>query len=94
MPDSVGEAVESEDHADAEEPGHLISGILGFQQDCIEELLKYDGLCVIGQGLGLPTVVAALLAVHHQTKDSGGAVVMVGAGSHCQELAENGCHRR
>lgn len=70
---------EAEEQPEAEELSCLMNGLLAFQQDCIEELLKKDGLTVIGQGLGLCTIVAALLAVHHQTTDSGGAIVMVGA---------------
>lgn len=73
--------VEVDAQAEDEEPGHLIAGLLSFQQDCVEELLRNDGLTVIGQGLGLSTVVAALLAVHHATTDSGGAIVMVGEAS-------------
>lgn len=80
MADGVQDG-EVDAQSEDEGPGHLIAGLLSFQQDCIEELLKNDGLTVIGQGLGLSTVVAALLAVHHETTDSGGAIVMVGEAS-------------
>jgi DNA excision repair protein ERCC-4 len=59
----------------------LQKGLLTFQQDATEELLKHDGLSVFGQGLGMCTVAAALLAVHHhscQGAGSGGAVIMIG----------------
>lgn len=55
--------------------------LLTFQQDATEELLQQDGLSVIAQGLGMCTVAAALLAVHHytcQAGTSGGAVILIG----------------
>eukprot|EP00892_Ulva_mutabilis_P008481 jgi/Ulvmu1/6004/UM026_0130.1 len=79
MADGVDGAVEADEAGELDLPGPLDAGLLTFQQDCIEELLKNDGLSVLGQGLGLCTITAALLAVHHQTTDSGGAVVMVGS---------------
>jgi hypothetical protein len=59
-------------------PLPMEKSLLTFQQDCIEELLQSDGLSVIGQGLGMCTVAAALLAVHHLAAESGGAVIMIG----------------
>ena len=69
---------------DDEEGGavrRLRHGLLTFQQDATEELLQHDGLSVFGRGLGMCTVAAALLAVHHhasQSGESGGAVIMIG----------------
>ena len=55
--------------------------LLPFQQDIVEELLHSDGLTIMGKGLGLCTVAAALLMVHHATPDSGGVVIILGAAS-------------
>lgn len=81
MTDDVVETVQLDDSAEAYVPGPLDTGLLAFQQDCIEALLRDDGLTVLGHGLGLSTITAALLAVHHQTTDSGGSVVMLGTAS-------------
>jgi hypothetical protein len=43
--------------------------------------LHSDGLTIMGKGLGLCTVAAALLMVHHATPDSGGVVIILGAAS-------------
>lgn len=91
MADSDDEQIQAEDPGEVDVLGPLHDGVLTFQQDCIEELLKHDGLTVLGQGLGLSTVTAALLAVHHQTTDSGGAVVMVGTAPDATHSATRSC---
>ena len=53
--------------------------LLPFQQDIIEELLQSDGLTIMGKGMGLSTVAAALLMVHSATVDSGGVIIILGA---------------
>jgi hypothetical protein len=52
--------------------------LLPFQQDIVEELLHNDGLTIMGKGLGLCTIAAALLMVHSATTGSGGVVVILG----------------
>jgi ERCC4-related helicase len=52
--------------------------LLSYQRDMVTELLEHDGLTVMGKGMGLATVAAALLAVHYLTPESGGAVVILG----------------
>lgn len=68
------------DAARAEAPGIGVSEqLLAFQQVIVEELLESDGLTIIGQGMGVCTIAAALLAVHHLARASGGVVLILGA---------------
>lgn len=64
---------------DADGDPAITIDLLQFQQDIVEELLTADGLTVLGKGMGLCTVAAALLMVHHASKRSGGVVVILGA---------------
>ena len=71
------EVHDSDAGSDEETP--LEIDVLPFQQDIVEELLREDGLTVIGKGLGLCSVAAALLHVHSASKHSGGVVIILGA---------------
>lgn len=65
-------------HADA--PGRAVAQhLLDFQQSIVEELLENDGMTIMGQGMGVCTIAAALLAVHHLARASGGVVLILGA---------------
>jgi hypothetical protein len=61
---------------DEEQP--ISMDLLDFQKDIVEELLNSDGLAIMGKGLGLCTVVAALVLVHNATKQSEGVVIILG----------------
>lgn len=62
--------------------------LLPFQQDIVEELLQQDGLTIMGAGLGMCTVAAGLLAIHHLTGDSGGVTIILGVHRRLSELSE------
>ena len=52
--------------------------LLEFQNDIVSELLEADGVAVLGKGLGMHSIVAAILAIHELTESSGGVVIVIG----------------
>jgi hypothetical protein len=70
----------------ADENARLYEGLLPFQQTIVEELLRNDGLTVMAKGLGICTVAAALLTVHHLAADSGGVVLILGVSGSCSAM--------
>jgi DNA excision repair protein ERCC-4 len=54
--------------------------MLGFVREAVEQQVAQDGLTVLGEGLGLHAVLAALVRVQHA--QGGGLVLLIGCADH------------